>query len=173
MYKLYFVNFVKLKSILFLHTRSIYHSLLSLFITWSSRFFLFFPDPPGVVQRAGPSYNPRGTCPRWADTLAVPGWAEPRSRQFQAHGSKRIYNYMGGNDGDNDWALALAIYFLSFFFFFFPLFLLDSLLFSSTLLTSARSCNGHAPPINQEGRARAGQIPQPRQDGQSPNPNSS
>jgi hypothetical protein len=37
-----------------------------------------------VVQQAGPPYNPRGTCPRWADTPAVPGWAEHRSRQFQA-----------------------------------------------------------------------------------------
>jgi hypothetical protein len=29
------------------------------------------------VQRARPSYNPRGTCPRWADTPAAPGWAKP------------------------------------------------------------------------------------------------
>jgi hypothetical protein len=37
-----------------------------------------------VVQRARPSYNPRGTCPCWADTPATPGWARPQSRQFQA-----------------------------------------------------------------------------------------
>jgi hypothetical protein len=34
------------------------------------------------------------------------------------------------------------------------------------------SCNGHAPLIIQEGRARDGQIPQPRRDGQSPDPDS-
>jgi hypothetical protein len=36
-----------------------------------------------------------------------------------------------------------------------------------------RSCNGHVPLIIQEGRARAGQIPQPRRDGQNPDPDSS
>jgi hypothetical protein len=40
---------------------------------------LFYPS-----QRARPSYNPRGTCLRWADTPAAPGWAKPRSRQFRA-----------------------------------------------------------------------------------------
>jgi hypothetical protein len=55
------------------------------------------------------------------------------------------------------------------FYFFLP----DSLLFSSILLTSMRSCNEHAPLIIQEGRARAGQIPQPRRDGQSPDLDSS
>jgi hypothetical protein len=49
----------------------------------------------------------------------------------------------------------------------------SSLLFYFSTLTSVRSCNGHAPPIIQEGRARAGQIPQPRRDGQNPEPDSS
>jgi hypothetical protein len=56
----------------------------------------FFPDPRGVVQWARPSYNPRGTCSRWADTPAAPGWAEPRSRQFLAHGSKENTFLYGG-----------------------------------------------------------------------------
>jgi hypothetical protein len=38
-YKLYFVDFVKFKSILFLHTRSIYHRFYHSF--WTSHFFLF------------------------------------------------------------------------------------------------------------------------------------
>ena len=71
-------------------------------------------------------------------------------------------------------ALAFTNYFLFLFFFLFlSFFLPDSLPFSSVLLTSVRPCNGHVPPIIQEGRARAGQIPQPRRDGQSPDPNSS
>jgi hypothetical protein len=53
------------------------------------------------------------------------------------------------------------------------LFLASSLLFFSSTLTSMRSCNGHAPLIIQEGRARARQIPQPRQDGHESNPDSS
>jgi hypothetical protein len=75
-YTLYFVDLVKLKSILFLHTRSIYHSFYHFFGPPISS---FFPDLREVVQRARPSHNPRGTCPRWADTPAAPGWAEPRS----------------------------------------------------------------------------------------------
>jgi hypothetical protein len=43
---------------------------------------------------------------------------------------------------------------------------------SSHLLTSLRSCNGHAPLIIQEGRARAGQNVQRRRDGQNSDLNS-
>jgi hypothetical protein len=41
-------------------------------------------NPRGVVLRTRPSYFPRGTCPRWADTPAAPGRAESLSRQFLA-----------------------------------------------------------------------------------------
>jgi hypothetical protein len=77
-----------------------------------------------------------------------------------------------GSDGDDDWesvALGGALKILFSLLFFLP----NYLLFSSILLTSVRSCNGHAPLIIQEGRDRAGQIPQPRLDGQSPDPDSS
>jgi hypothetical protein len=38
--------------------------------------FVLYPDLE-VVQRAHPSYNPRGTCPRWASRPAAPGGATP------------------------------------------------------------------------------------------------
>jgi hypothetical protein len=48
-----------------------------------------------------------------------------------------------------------------------------ALFFFSSTLTSIRSCSGHASLIIQEGHARAGQTPQPRRDGQNPDPDSS
>jgi hypothetical protein len=113
-----------------------------------------------VVQRARPSYNPRGTCPRLVDTSATPVWAKTRIRTVPSTGRKRR-NVL------RKLALALANAWFSF------LFLACTLLLSSFTLTSMRSCNGHVPLIIQEGHARAGQIPQPGQDGQNPNPDSS
>jgi hypothetical protein len=49
-----------------------------------SLFFFSHLNPRGVVLRTRPSYYPRGTCPRWADTPAAPGGAESLSRQFLA-----------------------------------------------------------------------------------------
>jgi hypothetical protein len=34
------------------------------------------------VQRARPSYNPRGTCPRWAESPAAPSETKLCTRQF-------------------------------------------------------------------------------------------
>jgi hypothetical protein len=65
-------------------------------------------------------------------------------------------------------AVALASTSKCFFCFF-----LIFLTFSSHFLTSSRSCNGHAPLIIQEGRARAGQKVQPRRVRQSSALNSS
>jgi hypothetical protein len=56
---------------------AIYHSL---WITFDPQ-----PNLREVVQRARPSYNPRGTCPRWAVSPAAPRWTKIRSQQFQAH----------------------------------------------------------------------------------------
>jgi hypothetical protein len=78
----------KIKNIIFLHTRNLSLSqVLSLIFT---PFSSLFPDPRGVVLPTCPSYYPRGTGPRWADTPAAPGRADSLSRQFLAHG------YMGG-----------------------------------------------------------------------------
>jgi hypothetical protein len=165
MYKLYFVDFVKLKSILFLHTRSLSH-ILSLFL--GLPFFPFFLTS-GVVQRARPLINQEG-CAR-AGQIPHPrqDGQSPDPDSSIAHGSKGGGAMMVIVIGR--WAHSQSIFFL-FLFSSFPS-RFSSLLFSSTLLTSARSCNRHVPPIIQEGRARAGQIPQPRRDGQSPDPNSS
>jgi hypothetical protein len=57
---------------------------LSLIFTWPV--CSLFPDPRGVVLRTRPSYSPRGTCPRWADTPAAPGRADSLSGQFLAYG---------------------------------------------------------------------------------------
>jgi hypothetical protein len=53
---------------------------------------VFFPysvfSPPRfstnfeVVQRARPSYNPKGTCPRWAKSPAAPGGPMHHTQQF-------------------------------------------------------------------------------------------
>jgi hypothetical protein len=60
--------------------------------------FLFFlpvslpsplPNLHEVVQRARPSYNPRGMCPRWADRPAAPGVGNPAPDSSLAHGKKR------------------------------------------------------------------------------------
>jgi hypothetical protein len=59
-----------------------------MFILKSPGPFLALPfphlNPRGVVLLTRPSYYPRGTCPRWADTPAAPGRAESLSRQFLA-----------------------------------------------------------------------------------------
>jgi hypothetical protein len=84
----YTLSVCKIKNILFLHTRDLSLSqVLSLIFT---PFSSLFPDPLGVVLRTRPSYYPRGTCPRWADTPAALGRADSLSRQFLAQG------YMGG-----------------------------------------------------------------------------
>jgi hypothetical protein len=70
------------------------------------------------LQRARLSYSPRGTCPRWADTPAAPGWADPQSRQFQALVGMRGRNVIK--------KLALAC-------------MASSLLFCFSTVTSARS----------------------------------
>jgi hypothetical protein len=113
------------------------------------------PNLHMVLQRARPSYNPRGTCPCWAEHPAAPGGTNLLTRQFLS-----TQKVGGGVTGvlhsqvlsQMYFALANVVGFCSFFFF-------------SHFLTSLRSCNRHAPLIIQEGRARAGQIVQPRQDG--------
>jgi hypothetical protein len=45
-------------------------------------FFLHFPNLLEVVQRARPSYNPRGTCPRWAERPAAPSGTNLLTQQF-------------------------------------------------------------------------------------------
>jgi hypothetical protein len=81
-----------------------------------SRFFLFFltlvgscnGHAPLIIRegraRAGQIPQPR----RDVQSLI------PTAPSTQIKG-EHIYIWGGGNDGDTDWALALAIYFLSFF----------------------------------------------------------
>jgi hypothetical protein len=68
----------------------VFFSLLGVFLAP----LFFHLDLHEVVQRARLSYNPRGTCPRWADTPAAPGWAKPQSRQFQALVEKEMFGEM-------------------------------------------------------------------------------
>jgi hypothetical protein len=61
--------------------RTLLHSGASLAVIFSGFLPLFFsllslPNLHEVVQRARPSYNPRGTCPRWADSPAAPSETE-------------------------------------------------------------------------------------------------
>jgi hypothetical protein len=74
--------------------RSQLHSQALLFLHGSSRFpccpfcsFLFLILPLTdlmVVQRARPSYNPRGTCLHMAECPAAPRWTKLRYRQFHS-----------------------------------------------------------------------------------------
>jgi hypothetical protein len=70
----------------------IFYGFLPLFIflsfLLSSPLFsslLSLPNLHEVVQRARPSYNPRGTCPRLADSPAAPSETDLYTQQFQAH----------------------------------------------------------------------------------------
>jgi hypothetical protein len=47
-------------------------------------FFSSLPNLLEVVQRARPSFNPKGTCPCWADSPAAPGGPKRRTRQFHS-----------------------------------------------------------------------------------------
>jgi hypothetical protein len=120
----------------------------------SSRFPTFF----NVLQRAHPSYNPRGTCPRWAEPPAAPRWTKLLSQQFL---SKRE----GGVDEGRSRSLSCIRRHFCFF--------LVILFFSSHFLTFSRSCNRQFPLIIKEGGAHAGQYVQPLQEGQYSDLNSS
>jgi hypothetical protein len=50
----------------------------SLLVVFSSS----LPNLLEVVQRAHPSFNPKGTCPRWAESPAAPGGPVRRTHQF-------------------------------------------------------------------------------------------
>jgi hypothetical protein len=47
-------------------------------------FFSLLPNLLKVMQRARPSFNPKGTCPRWAESPAAPGGHKRRTRQFHS-----------------------------------------------------------------------------------------
>jgi hypothetical protein len=118
------------------------------------------------VQRARPSYNPRGTCPRWADRPAAQGGGNPAPDSSLAHGwgvdrgggavMVMVIEVGPSVCRAHTFALGAALAII----FFLPV------LFHPRFLTSMRSCNGHAPLIIQEGCARAGQNVQPRRVGQ-------
>jgi hypothetical protein len=62
-------------------------ALCSRTLRGSSGFFKFFSSHPNllaVVQRARPSLNPRGTCPRWAESPAAPSKTKLCTQQFQS-----------------------------------------------------------------------------------------
>jgi hypothetical protein len=51
-----------------------------------------------VVQRARPAYNPKGTCPRWAKSLAAPSGPMRHTQQFLSTsegGERDIYIEVG------------------------------------------------------------------------------
>jgi hypothetical protein len=54
-------------------TADAYSGFFSLILVFSSS----LPNLFEVVQRARPSFNPKGTCPRWAESPAAPGGAKP------------------------------------------------------------------------------------------------
>jgi hypothetical protein len=113
-----------------------------------------FPNLLEVVQWARPSYNPRGTCPRWAESAAAPRLDNtPKLDSSIAHG-------VGG--GKVFFALTLTLVPHLNVFFFVPVYSFPPPPPASQ--PHPRSCNGHAPLIIQEGRARAGQKIQPRRD---------
>jgi hypothetical protein len=50
----------------------IFSSFLPFFFSFLFSYLLSLPNLREAVQRARPSYNPRGTFPRWADSPAAP-----------------------------------------------------------------------------------------------------
>jgi hypothetical protein len=119
-----------------------------------------------VVQRARPSFNPKGTCPRWAESPAAPGGAKPRTRQFHStieEEKKTSVRHSGCLTHKSVCRTLLPHSHACFF----------PCSFFSSLPTSLRSCNGHAPLLIQKGRARAGQEVTPRRVGPCATPNSS
>jgi hypothetical protein len=130
-------------------------------------FFLSLPNLHEVVQRARPSFNPRGTCPRWADSPAAPSETELYTRQFRTHGrgeklEKEKESVRARSPDVGVVALPWAMTRRG-----------CRVVTFQVLPTSMRSCKGHALLIIQEGRARAGQEVQPRRVGPCAAPNSS
>jgi hypothetical protein len=162
-------------------------------------FFSLLPNLLKVMQRARPSFNPKGTCPRWAESPAAPGGHKRRTRQFHSTREGRkmfgkvsvaldcrtspdssIAQGNGRERGVDKVSFALT---LSHFVAtlartckcLFGIFLVFSLLVYSfpRFPTYSRSCNGHVPLLIQKGRARARQKFLPRRVGQSAAPDSS
>jgi hypothetical protein len=114
-----------------------------------------------------PSFHPKGTCPRWAESPAARSETKLCTRQFHSttEGEKKMFGIV---------TVALAKCLLHFVASLacmllrdFPLLFLCSFPRFPTL---SRSCNGHAPLLIQKGR---GQKVQPRQVRQSSALNSS
>jgi hypothetical protein len=141
------------------------------FFPWSCLLFSSLSNLFKVVQRARPSFNPKGTCPRWAESPAAPSETKLCTQQF--HSTRE-----GGGDRNRRSVIALTQLHLMFalartskcFFGFcvnfgflceLRFFLVLPCNFPPCFLTFLRSCNGHAPLLIQKGRAPARQKVQP------------
>jgi hypothetical protein len=126
-----------------------------LFLLGFPHLFPFLPHPNllEVLQRARPSYNPRETFPRWADSPSAQSETKLCTKQFQS--TRKVEKRHKKKASVCCTHKSVCSTFLQFSGKSFPPF-----------PTSWRSCNGPAPLLIQEGRARAGQKVHPSRVGQ-------
>jgi hypothetical protein len=130
-------------------SHSVAHSLTFCFSLILSSVFSppRFPTHLGVVQRARPSFNPKGTCPRWAKRPAAPGGAIPHTRQFHSTievGERERYIEVGKVSSRARSCTLLSHLQMHFrFFYFFP--------FSSLLLNLLEVLQRARPSFNPKG----------------------
>jgi hypothetical protein len=120
------------------------------------------------VQQAWAFFNPKGTCPRWAESPAAPGGTKLRTRQF--HSTREGGRDIGVNDVSLRSRSRTYCRTCTHLQMLIRVFLVCSV---PRFPTYSRLCKGHAPLLIQKERARAGQKVQPHWVGQNSAPDSS